>query len=145
FGIAADRMSRGHRFHHPKPVWIAHPGEYVDALRAAHVLVDPEERRARIVGQVERAAAESGGTARIAPGNLEQVLCLTEWPAAIACRFERAFLDVPQEALVSTMEANQKFFPVLDGEGRLTEHFVGVANIESQDPAEVARGYERVI
>src|SRR5690606_6077733 len=62
-----------------------------------------------------------------------------------ACRFERAFLDVPQEALVSTMEANQKFFPVLDADGRLTEHFVGVANIESQDPAEVARGYERVI
>jgi len=145
FGIAADRMSRGHRFHHPKPVWIARPQEYVDALRAAQVLVDPVERRARIVEQVERAASAAGGTARIAPGNLEDVLCLTEWPAAIACRFERAFLDVPQEALVSTMEANQKFFPVLDADGRLTEHFVGVANIESQDPAEVARGYERVI
>ena len=145
FGVRADRMSRGHRFHHPKPVWIARPEDYVDALRAAQVLVDPDERRARIVAEVEAAAAGVGGRARVAPGNLEEVLCLTEWPAAIACRFERAFLDVPQEALVSTMEANQKFFPVLDGEGRLTEHFVGVANIESRDPAEVARGYERVI
>ena len=145
FGIVADRMSRGHRFHHPKPVWIARPEDYVEALRAAQVLVDPEERRAGIVTRVEAAAREAGGSARIEPGNLEQVLCLTEWPQAIACRFEPDFLAVPQEALVSTMEANQKFFPVLDAEGRLTEHFIGVANIASRDPAEVARGYERVI
>ena len=144
-GVRADRMSRGHRFHHPGPVWIAQPGDYIDALRGAHVLVDADERRARIVEQVEAAARGVGGRARIDAGILSEVVCLTEWPVAIACAFERAFLQVPQEALVSTMEANQKFFPVLDAEGRLDGHFIGVANIDSRDPAEVAKGYERVI
>jgi len=68
-----------------------------------------------------------------------------EWPAAVPCGFEPEFLAVPQEALIATMEANQKFFPVLDEAGRLTAHFIGIANIESQDAAEVRKGYERVI
>ena len=145
FGIRADRMSRGHRFLHDKTVWIARPGDYVDALRAAKVLVDPDERRARIVEGVQSAARAAGGTARIDAGNLRQVECLVEWPSAVACTFDPAFLAVPQEALVATMEANQKFFPVLDAGGRLGEHFIGIANIESKDVAEVRKGYERVI
>jgi glycyl-tRNA synthetase beta chain len=145
FGIKADRMSRGHRFHHEKSVWIASADDYVDALRAAKVLVDPEERRARVVAEVEGAAAKVGGTPRITDDNLEQVQCLVEWPKAVLCAFEREFLAVPQEALIATMEANQKFFPVLDAEGRLTEHFIGIANIESKDENEVRKGYERVI
>ncbi|HEX2083628.1 MAG TPA: glycine--tRNA ligase subunit beta, partial [Xanthomonadaceae bacterium] len=138
-------MSRGHRFLHQGPVWIGTPGDYIDALRAAHVLVDPEERRERIVREVETAATQAGGTARIAPDNLAQVECLVEWPEAVACSFERDFLAVPQEALIATMETNQKFFPVLSASGKLTEHFIGIANIESNDVAEVRKGYERVI
>ncbi len=145
FGIKADRMSRGHRFHHEKPVWIGTPNDYVDALRAAYVLVDPEERRARVVAEVESAALKVGGTPRITDDNLEQVQCLVEWPKAVLCAFERDFLAVPQEALIATMEANQKFFPVLDADGKLTEHFIGIANIESKDESEVRKGYERVI
>jgi len=145
FGIKADLMSRGHRFHHAKPVWISRPEDYIDALRAARVLVDPDERRARIRTEVEAAARALGGTARITEDNLEQVNCLVEWPKAVSCAFEESFLRVPQEALIGTMEANQKFFPVLDDEGRLTPHFIGVANIESGDEAEVRKGYERVI
>ncbi|MBZ0086542.1 MAG: glycine--tRNA ligase subunit beta [Thermomonas sp.] len=144
-GIRATRMSRGHRFMHEGPVWIARPDEYVEALRAAHVLVDPDERRARVVAEVEAAAQAAGGSARISDDNLEQVNCLNEWPVAVACAFERAFLNVPQEALVETMEVNQKFFPVLDAGGKLTEHFIGIANIESRDPNEIRKGYERVI
>jgi glycyl-tRNA synthetase beta chain len=144
-GVAAGRNSRGHRFSHDKPVWIGMPGDYVDALRAALVLVDPDERRERIVREVEHAAQAGGGVARIDHDNLEQVNCLVEWPSAVACGFEREFLQVPAEALVATMEANQKFFPVLGADGRLTEHFIGIANIESQDVAEVRKGYERVI
>jgi glycyl-tRNA synthetase beta chain len=144
-GIRADRMSRGHRFEAPKPVWIATPGDYVDALRAAKVLVDPDERRARVVAEVDAAAAKAGGTARKTDDNLEQVQCLVEWPKAVLCAFERDFLAVPQEALIATMEANQKFFPVLDAAGKLTEHFIGIANIESKDESEVRKGYERVI
>ena len=144
-GVTSDRMSRGHRFEHDKPVWINDPGDYVMALQGAKVLVDPDARRARIVAEVEKAAAQAGGSARITDDNLEQVVCLTEWPAAVLCSFESAFLAVPQEALIETMEINQKFFPVLSDGGRLTEHFIGIANIESQNVDEVRKGYERVI
>ncbi len=144
-GVRSDRMSRGHRFEHDKPVWVGNPGDYMDALRSAHVLVDADERRARIAQQVQDAAAQAGGVARITEDNLEQVNCLVEWPSAVLCSFEQDFLAVPQEALVATMEANQKFFPVLDDSGTLTAHFIGIANIESQDVSEVRKGYERVI
>lgn len=144
-GVRSDRMSRGHRFEHDKPVWINNPDDYVDALRGARVLVDSDERRARISRQVQEAAAKAGGDARITEDNLEQVNCLVEWPSAVLCSFEPEFLAVPQEALIATMEANQKFFPVLDHGGKLTERFIGIANIESQDVSEVSKGYERVI
>ena len=144
-GARSDRMSRGHRFMHDKPVWIGGADDYVDALRGAKVLVDPDERRARIRDEVDAAARGAGGTARIDDGILEEVNGLVEWPKAVACSFEREFLAVPQEALIATMETNQKFFPVLDAEGRLSEHFVGIANIESKNEAEVRKGYERVI
>ena len=145
FGVQADRVSRGHRFLHDAPVALAQPGDYVAALQAAQVLVDPDARRARIVAEVEQAARQAGGSARISDDNLEQVVNLVEWPSAVLCHFEPAFLAVPQEALIETMESNQKFFPVLDDGGKLTEHFIGIANIVSRDVAEVAKGYERVI
>ena len=144
-GVRSDRMSRGHRFMHDKPVWFSAPEDYVESLRSASVLVDADERRERIVREVTAAAQQAGGQARIDEGILEEVNGLTEWPVAVACSFEREFLAVPQEALIATMEANQKFFPVLDAQGQLTERFVGVANIESRDVAEVSKGYERVI
>jgi len=143
FGVRSDRMSRGHRFMHDKPVWIGMPGDYVEALRGAKVLVDADERRERIVREAD--AAADGGVARIDAGILEEVNGLVEWPRAIACSFDADFLAVPAEALIATMETNQKFFPVLDADGRLTERFIGIANIESRDVAEVRKGYERVI
>ncbi len=145
FGIGSDRMSRGHRFMHDKAVWIGRAEDYVDALRGAKVLVDPDERRARIVDEVEHAAQQAGGTARIAEDNLEQVNCLVEWPKAVSCSFDSEFLAVPQEALIATMETNQKFFPVLGDDGKLSEHFIGIANIESKNEGAVRSGYERVI
>lgn len=144
-GLKSDRMSRGHRFMADKQVWLSNPADYVESLKAANVLVDADARRERIVQEVNAAAAQAGGVARITDDNLEQVVNLVEWPAAVLCSFEREFLAVPQEALIETMEINQKFFPVLDDGGKLTENFIGIANIESKDVAEVAKGYERVI
>ncbi|WP_115554970.1 glycine--tRNA ligase subunit beta [Xanthomonas arboricola] len=144
-GVRGDRITRGHRFMHEGEVSLAAPGDYIDALRSAHVLVDADARRTRIVEEVEAAAKQAGGRARISDDNLEQVVNLVEWPSAVLCSFERAFLAVPQEALIETMEINQKFFPVLDDGGKLTEQFIGIANIVSKDVAEVAKGYERVI
>jgi len=144
-GFKADRMTRGHRFHRPKPVWLNDAGEYLQALREAFVLADPRERRERVRAEIMAAARESGGTARIPDDLLEEVNCLVEWPKAIACSFEPGFLRVPHEALVSTMQSNQKFFPVLDADGKLSEKFIGVANLDSKDPAKIRQGYERVI
>ncbi|MEA9558232.1 glycine--tRNA ligase subunit beta [Xanthomonas nasturtii] len=144
-GVRGDRITRGHRFMHEGEVSLSAPGDYIDALRSAHVLVDADARRARIVEEVQAAAKQAGGSARISDDNLEQVVNLVEWPSAVLCSFERAFLAVPQEALIETMEINQKFFPVLDDGGKLTEQFIGIANIVSKDVAEVAKGYERVI
>jgi glycyl-tRNA synthetase beta chain len=144
-GVHAGRNSRGHRFMHDKPVWIGAPADYVDALRAAHVLVDPDERRERILRAVAHAAESAGGSARIDADNLAQVNCLVEWPSAVLCSFGREFLAVPQEALIATMETNQKFFPVLNHDGHLLERFIGIANIESKDITQVRQGYERVI
>lgn len=144
-GVRGDRITRGHRFMHDGDVSLSAPDDYVEALRAAHVLVDADARRARIVEEVEAAAKQAGGSARISDDNLEQVVNLVEWPSAVLCSFERDFLAVPQEALIETMEINQKFFPVLDDGGKLTEQFIGIANIVSKDVAEVAKGYERVI
>ncbi|QWT19763.1 glycine--tRNA ligase subunit beta [Bacillus sp. NP157] len=142
-GLASGRSSLGHRFHHPEPVEVAHADAWLDTLRQAHVLADPAERRERVRSEVARVAA--GGTPRLSDDLLDEIANLTEWPVGIACTFERDFLEVPPEALVTTMETNQKFVPVFDQAGKLTEHFIGVANIESRDPAEIRKGYERVI
>jgi len=145
FGLQAGRRTRGHRFLHDQDIRLGQAQDYPTALRAAFVLVDPQARRERIVAEVNAAAAKAGGQARITDDNLEQVVNLVEWPSAVLCGFERDFLAVPQEALIETMEINQKFFPVLDAGGTLTEKFIGIANIESKDVMEVAKGYERVI
>jgi glycyl-tRNA synthetase beta chain len=144
-GLQSGRQSRGHRYLHPQPVAIVDADSWLDTLRAANVLADPVERRQRVRDQVASVAAQAGGVPRLSDGLLDEIANLTEWPVAIACTFEREFLAVPQEALVMTMETNQKFVPVFDANGKLTEHFIGVANIESKDPAEIRKGYERVI
>jgi glycyl-tRNA synthetase beta chain len=165
FGIRSGRSSRGHRFHHPQPVHIVDADSWLDALRMAKVLADPAERRARVRAEVAR-VAPAGTTPRLSDALLDEIANLTEWPVGIACTFERDFLAVPQEALVTTMETNQKFVPCFAAQGSasaagagaaasqpsalgpqpsLTEHFIGVANIESKDPAEIRKGYERVI
>ena len=144
-GLESGRLSRGHRFMHPEAVEIASADQWLQAMREAKVLADPAERRQRIREQVAQAARETGGEPRMDDALLDELANLTEWPVAIPCAFERAFLDVPPEALVTTMVANQKFVPVFDADGKLTEHFIGIANIESKDPAEIRKGYERVI
>jgi glycyl-tRNA synthetase beta chain len=144
-GLKSGRQSRGHRFMHPQPIHIADADGWLDHLRAAKVLADPRERRQRIREEIARTAGETGGVPRLDEALLNEIANLTEWPAAIACTFERDFLAVPPEALVTTMETNQKFVPVFDADGKLTEHFIGIANIDSKQPSEIRKGYERVI
>ncbi|MEO7068259.1 MAG: glycine--tRNA ligase subunit beta [Rhodanobacter sp.] len=144
-GLQSTRESYGHRFMHPQAVSIANADSWLDALRAAKVLADPQERRQRVRDQVQQVTEETGGIPRLDDALLDELTNLAEWPVAIACTFDHEFLSVPPEALVTTMVANQKFIPVFDAAGKLTEHFIGIANIESRDPAEIRKGYERVI
>lgn len=145
YGIAADRLTRGHRFHHPDPVTLGRAGDYEAALEKAHVIADLAKRRDRIAAQVADAAKAVGGEPVASRALLDEVAALTEWPVAIAGRFDRVFLELPPEVITTTLEHHQAFFPVRSPEGDLTEHFVGVANLESRNPAVVRQGYERVI
>lgn len=144
-GLKAGRQSRGHRFHAPNVFDIASPETYVDALRTNYVLVDAAERKAKIAMQVHAAAATVFMQAVLPEDLLDEVNCLVEWPSAVLCQFDAEFLRVPHEALISTMQSNQKFFPLQTPQGALSEYFVGIANIESSDVAQIKKGYERVI
>jgi glycyl-tRNA synthetase beta chain len=146
FGIKSDRKSRGHRFHSPAPFDLTSADTYETQLSAKHfVIVDPVSRRNSVSAVVEHAASRLELNVVPRAELVAEISNLVEWPVSVACEFESEFLDVPQEALIQTMETNQKFVPVFDANGKLTEHFIGVANIESKDPAEIRKGYERVI
>lgn len=145
-GVATGRISRGHRFHHPQPIEIASPAGYAQQLQdEGRVIADFASRRDAIRRQAEAVAAELGGVAVIKPELLDEVTALVEWPVALAGNFEQRFLEVPAEALISTMQDNQRYFPVVDADGRLLPHFITIANLESRDPAQVRAGNERVI
>ncbi|EGH02601.1 glycyl-tRNA synthetase subunit beta, partial [Pseudomonas amygdali pv. aesculi str. 0893_23] len=142
---SAGRHSRGHRFHHPQDVRISSPAGYLSDLRAAHVLADFNERRQIISKRVDELATQQEGTAIVPPSLLDEVAGLVEWPVPLVCSFEERFLEVPQEALITTMQDNQKYFCLLDAEGKLLPRFITVANIESKDPAQIVAGNEKVV
>ncbi len=145
-GVRTGRETRGHRFHHPEPIYVAEPAAYAPLLETeGHVLPDLAGRREAIRGQVVEAARRLGGEALIDEDLLEEVTALVEWPVAVTGGFEARFLELPPEVLISTMQDHQKYFPVVDTQGRLLPHFVTVANIESREPALVRAGNERVI
>ncbi len=145
-GIRAGRTSRGHRFHAPQALEIPQPADYEMLLESeGKVIADFARRREAIRAQVEAEALKLGGRAVIDAALLDEVTAMVEWPVAIAGRFEERFLAVPQEALISTMSANQKYFHLVDEAGALLPWFVTVANIESRNPAVIRDGNERVI
>ncbi len=142
----AGQLTRGHRFHAPRPIRIASPGSYERTLRErGHVLADFAARRERIRAEVTAAAADVQGRARITEALLQEVTALVEWPVALTGRFEARFLSLPREVLISTLEDHQRYFPVEDAQGRLLPAFIAVSNIESRDPATVRAGNERVV
>lgn len=141
----AGRESRGHRFHHPENVLITTPANYVEDLRKAYVLADFAERRELISKRTAELAMQQEGTAIVPPALLDEVTALVEWPVPLVCSFEERFLEVPQEALITTMQDNQKYFCLLDSEGKLLPRFITVANVESRDPKQIVQGNEKVV
>ena len=145
-GVKSGRETRGHRFHHPDTIYIGEPAAYAPVLETeGRVLADFAARREAIRGQVIEAGVAAGGRAVIKEELLDEVTALVEWPVAVLGDFETRFLDVPSEALISTMQDNQKYFPVVDAAGKLLPHFITIANIVSRDPVQVKAGNERVV
>lgn len=144
-GQKASRESRGHRFHHPQAVRISSPQTYLEDLRSAWVIADFSERRSIISEKVQALAKAENGNAIIPDALLDEVTALVEWPVPLVCSFEERFLAVPQEALISTMQDNQKYFCLLDSNGKLKNRFITVANIESKAPQHIIAGNEKVV
>jgi glycyl-tRNA synthetase beta chain len=145
-GHQTSNTTKGHRFHAPGLLTISKPEEYVTKLETeGYVLADFSKRSARIHAQVTEAALQNGGTAVIDSDLLEEVTALNEWPTAVLGEFDQTFLSVPSEALISAMAGHQKYFHMLDGDGKLMANFITISNIESSNPASVKYGNERVI
>ena len=142
----SGRHTRGHRFHAPRPLSLASPAAYERTLlEKGHVLADFAARRERIRSEVAAVASAVEGRALVSEALLDEVTALTEWPVALAGRFESRFLTLPREVLISTLEDHQRYFPIEDGQGQLLPAFITVSNIESRDPPQVKEGNERVV
>ncbi len=145
-GTKADRYTHGHRFHHPQPIYLNEPEAYLSILECeGYVLADYNNRREAIRSQVIEQAQALGGEALIDDSLLDEVTALVEWPVALSGQFDDSFLQIPSEALISSMQDHQKYFPVIDKNGALLAHFITVANLASKDPAQIKTGNERVI
>ena len=144
-GVEAGNASRGHRFHSTGEVIINSPASYAEQLENAFVIVDFGRRRNIIRQGATTLATSINGVAVIDEALLDEVSALSEWPVPLMGRFDEHFLDVPAEALISSMKEHQKYFHLVDSNNQLMAAFVTVANIESKDAAQVIDGNERVI
>ncbi len=144
--VQSGRETRGHRFHHPDKISINQPSEYAPLLQTeGRVVASFNDRREAVRGQVQEAAVKLGGKAVIDAALLDEVTGMVEWPVAVAGSFEDKFLGVPAEALISAMKGHQKYFHVVDADGKLMPNFITVSNIDSKDVSAVRAGNERVI
>jgi len=144
-GLESGRTTRGHRFHSNTEVSIPAPADYATTLRHASVIADFVERRSLIENGINELARGADGHAVIDADLLDEVTALNEWPVPLMGRFDEHFLEVPAEALISSMKEHQKYFHVVDGADQLLPLFITVANIDSRDPAKVVAGNEKVI
>ena len=148
-GLTAGRTTHGHRFEAARePIELADADSYAAALREqGAVIASFDARRAAIESQLNTAAAQTGQalTAIKDEALLDEVTALVERPNVLVCQFEKEFLGVPQECLILTMKANQKYFPLLDAAGALSNQFLVVSNISPQDASAVIEGNERVV
>ncbi len=145
-GIDSGRQTRGHRFHHPAPITLQHADHYAEQLELqGYVIPNFQQRREKIRQLVENIALEVQGLAVINDNLLNEVTSLVEWPVPVLGSFADNFLEVPAEALIATMQGNQKCFHLTDQTGKLLPRFIAISNLQSQQPELVRAGNERVI
>ncbi|MDA8229862.1 MAG: glycine--tRNA ligase subunit beta [Magnetospirillum sp.] len=144
--IAAGDTTTGHRFLAPYPLQVHGFTDYFAKLNDSRVMLDPTERRHSILRQAEAAAAAEGYTLRQDEGLLAEVTGLVEWPVVLAGSIDEAFMAVPQEVLITSMRAHQKYFSLLKADGSLAPRFLVVSNMEAEDGGKaIVAGNERVL
>jgi glycyl-tRNA synthetase beta chain len=146
YGVESGNTTRGHRFHAPKEIVINSATAYESTLmNEGKVMASFSKRHEKIAHDAKKAAEDKGVVAVIDSDLLDEVTALNEWPVALVGTYEERFLDVPAEALMSSMEEHQKYFPTVDSNGAIQPYFVFIANIESKNPQIVIEGNEKVI
>lgn len=145
-GVNSGSNTYGHRFHHPDAIALDSPSDYITALtETGFVLPDFAQRREKIRAQLQEQGSQHNARVVIDEDLLNEVTALVEWPVALTGAFDKAFLDVPKEALVSSMKNHQKCFTLEDSKGNILPNFITISNLVSQEPARVIAGNERVI
>jgi glycyl-tRNA synthetase beta chain len=145
-GLSAGDLTYGHRFMAPRAMRVSSPAAYARRLhRRGRVMADIHERRETIRQGVSATASRLDGVAVIDEALLDEVTALVEWPVPLAGRFDAAFLELPPEVPIATMQDHQRYFPVRDARGALMPWFIAVANLDSTDPSQVIAGNERVV
>ncbi len=145
-GLKSSARTYGHRFHAPAAITLATATDYQQKLATqGYVLASFAERKAHIKQQVITTGKQLGGEAVLDEALLDEVCALNEWPVAVAGEFEEIYLEVPAQALIKTMQDNQKYFPVIDRDGHLKNCFITISNIDSKSPEKVKQGNERVV
>jgi glycyl-tRNA synthetase beta chain len=145
-GCTSGRRTMGHRFHGPgEGVLLATAGDYEASLAAAGVVASFDQRRDQVREGILAAAAEAGATALVDADLLDEVTALVEKPVPVLAGFDSTFLELPDEVIIATLQEHQRYFPLTDGDGKLTNQFITIANIDSAEPARVREGNERVV
>lgn len=144
-GHQTGNQTRGHRFHSPEYHEITHANDYEQLLEGLKVVADFDKRQTLINNQVKALADEVNADPIVPQDLLDEVTALVDFPIALRANFEPRFLQVPQEALISTMQADQKYFCLTDKAGKLQPYFIFITNIESKDPNQIIEGNEKVV
>ncbi len=145
-GLKTNKLSKGHRFHYPETINIDKPEEYVSKLETVgKVKVDQKLRKQSIIENAVQLADKLKGKPVYTDELLDEINAINEWPVAIVGEFDEKYLSLPREVLITTMQKNQKYFPIEDGHGKLKPYFITFSNIESNKPEVIQEGNERVI
>jgi glycyl-tRNA synthetase beta chain len=143
--IASGNTSCGHRFMSPEPFAVSNFNDYLNKSRQNYVIADPAERKKLILEEAQRAAADVGGKIFYTEDLLDTVSFIVEYPVIVRGSFDKDYLKIPKEVLTTTMISHQKYFPVINDEGKLLPYFIAVSNTKARDLSVVARGNERVL
>lgn len=145
FEITADNKTYGHRFHYPKKIEIKNPAKYVELLEKEGFVIADFNKRKNIIKKQIAEKTKNIGKAIVPERLLNEVANLVEFPVALLGNFDKRFLKIPSEVLISTMQKHQRYFSIVDKNGKLLPHFITISNIKSKNQKQVIEGNERVI